>query len=311
MSRFNVEHFMNRYFDLVQQNREIHSRTLAYQNMQDTYMNSMITLMQTQGGHAQGSSMQGSYAHRYQTTGSTRQRNNRFSPSVRTAYFDLGTLFSDVIVRPTRQEIRRATRELQFSEIEEPQNSRCPISQQDFSQNDTVSQIRHCGHIFYPNEINTWWERNVRCPVCRYDIREHRSENTSGSSSRNEPNVDGTEDDETEEAGNEATGNVTMENEAMGGEDDGAHVELNNSTSQSERTTSRRFTTYDNQTSIPRIRTIPRTTFSRTSRAIQPNPDTNISDQEFTSYVNLATQLLNNFSQGDISGSVDILYSIQ
>ena len=89
------------------------------------------------------------------------------------------------------------------------------------------------------------------------------------------------------------------------------HVELNNSTSQSERTTSRRFTTYDNQTSIPRIRTIPRTTFSRTSRAIQPNPDTNISDQEFTSYVNLATQLLNNFSQGDISGSVDILYSIQ
>jgi len=303
---------MNRYFDLVQQNREIHSRTLAYQNMQDTYMNSMITLMQTQGGHAQGS-----HVHRYQTTGSTRQRNNRFSPSVRTAYFDLGTLFSDVIVRPTRQEIRRATRELQFSEIEEPQNSRCPISQQDFSQNDTVSQIRHCGHIFYPNEINTWWERNVRCPVCRHDIREQRTENTSGSFNRNEPNVDGT--DGTEEAGDEstgdeATGDEVMANEAMRGEDDGEdeeHVELNNSTSRPERTTSRRFTPYDNQTSIPRIRTIPRTTFSRTSRSTQSNSNTGISDQEFTSYVNLATQLLNNFSQGDISGGVDILYSIQ
>ena len=265
MSRLNVEHFMERYFDLVQQNREIHNRTLAYQSLQDSYMNTMITLLQTQAN---------------QNTVSSRRRNSRISPSVRTAYFDLGTLFSDVVVRPTQQQITRATREVPFSEIDDPQNTRCPISQQDFSQNDTVTQIRHCGHIFYPDEISTWWERNVRCPVCRHDIREYREE----TSRRNSFN-----------------------------EEEPAHDDLNNSTHQ-ERSMPGTSTNYNNQTTLPRIRTIPRTTFSRNSRSsrtTQQSTDASISDQEFTSYVNLATQLLNNFSQGDLSGGVDILYSIQ
>ena len=84
-----------------------------------------------------------------------------------------------------------------------------------------------------------------------------------------------------------------------------------NNTSLSERTSTRETVNYMNETSIPRIRTVPRTTFSRNSRATQPNPDIGINDQELTSYVNLATQLLNNFSQGDISGDIDILYTIQ
>lgn len=263
MSRLNVEHFMNRYFDLVQQNREIHSRALAYQSMQDTYMNSMITLMQTQV---------------HQNTNHSRRRSTRFSPSVRTAYFDLGTIFNDVIIRPTQQQITRATREVQFNEIDQPQNTRCPISQQDFSQNDTVTQILHCGHIFYPNEINTWWERNVRCPVCRHDIREYREETSqSNLSNEEEPSLNN----------------------------------LNNSTNYQQETISESSTNYNNRTTIPSIRTIPRTTFSRNSRTTQQDTDIGISDQEFTSYVNLATQLLNNFSQGDISGGIDILYSIQ
>lgn len=267
MSRLNVEHFMNRYFDLVQQNREIHNRIMSYQSIQDSYMNTMITLMQTQANN---------------NTERRRQRSNRFAPSVRTAFFDLGSIFSDVAVYPTRQQISHATREVRFSEINEPQNTRCPISQQDFSQNDIVTQIRHCGHLFYPDEINTWWERNVRCPVCRHDIREHQ----------------------------ETTNRRRTVNEESENNIDEANSEVNNST-QPEINTRNVSMNYNNQTTLPRIRTIPRTTFSRNSRTTQPPPDTGISDQELTSYVNLATQLLNNFSQSDLSGGVDILYSIQ
>ena len=262
MSRLNTEHFIERYFDLVQQNREFHNRTLAYQSLQDSYMNTMITLLQTQAN---------------QNTTFSRRRSSHISPNVRTAYFDLGTLFSDVVVRPTQQQISRATREVPFSEIDDPQNSRCPISQQDFSQNDTVTQIRHCGHIFYSDEINTWWERNVRCPVCRHDIREY----------------------------SEVTNQINLSNE-----EESTHDNLNNSTHQ-ERSVPRTSTNYNNQTTLPRIRTIPRTSSSRRSRTTQQFTDVSISDQEFTSYVNLATQLLNNFSQGDISGGIDILYTIQ
>ena len=31
--------------------------------------------------------------------------------------------------------------------------------------------IIQCGHIFCSNELLTWFENNVRCPMCRFDIR--------------------------------------------------------------------------------------------------------------------------------------------
>ena len=29
----------------------------------------------------------------------------------------------------------------------------------------------HCRHIFFPEQFNQWFSNNVRCPVCRHDIR--------------------------------------------------------------------------------------------------------------------------------------------
>tara|TARA_A100001015_G_scaffold153583_1_gene170476 strand:+ start:1998 stop:2822 length:825 start_codon:yes stop_codon:yes gene_type:complete len=274
MSRLNLEHFINRYFDSVEQNREIQSRTLAYQSLQDSYMNTMITLLQGQ-------------ANQNTNTNNSRRRASRFTPSVRTTFFDLGNLFSDVVVRPTTQQISAATRELQFSEIAEPSNTRCPITQQDFNPNDTVTQIRHCGHIFHSQQINRWWQRNVHCPVCRHDIRENQD--TFRRRSVNE------------EPSEESLNNNTTQSEE--------------NTTQSEENTERSSVNYNNETTMPRIRTVPRRTFSRNSRSSQNNvqqtTDAGINDQEFTSYVNLATQLLNNLSQGDVSGGIDILYTIQ
>jgi hypothetical protein len=34
-----------------------------------------------------------------------------------------------------------------------------------------VTVIRHCGHIFNTEQLNTWFRSHCACPVCRYDIR--------------------------------------------------------------------------------------------------------------------------------------------
>ena len=48
-----------------------------------------------------------------------------------------------------------------------------------FNDNDTVTIIRHCGHIFNSDEITTWFHSNCRCPVCRYDIRNFNRNSSS------------------------------------------------------------------------------------------------------------------------------------
>jgi hypothetical protein len=90
--------------------------------------------------------------------------------------------FDPILVYPTISQIENATRRVLYRDIVAPINSSCPISMDNFSDNDTVTIIRHCGHIFNNDELNTWFQSNCRCPVCRYDIR-----NFNNTSSRNNP----------------------------------------------------------------------------------------------------------------------------
>jgi hypothetical protein len=80
----------------------------------------------------------------------------------------------------TNEEIvLRSTRMLTFSDIENPINDRCPISHELFLPEDEVVQIIQCGHIFNNLEINTWFNRNLHCPVCRYNIRDYLFTNSN------------------------------------------------------------------------------------------------------------------------------------
>jgi hypothetical protein len=81
--------------------------------------------------------------------------------------------FEPIEVYPTQTQIEIATRIARFSDILNPTNSSCPISMERFNDNDNVSIIRHCGHIFSTQELNVWFRNNCRCPVCRYDIRNY------------------------------------------------------------------------------------------------------------------------------------------
>ena len=74
-------------------------------------------------------------------------------------------------IHPTPAQIEDATRIVRFGDITNPLNDSCPISLNRFNENDNVSVIRHCNHIFNTTELNSWFLGNCKCPVCRYDIR--------------------------------------------------------------------------------------------------------------------------------------------
>ena len=80
-----------------------------------------------------------------------------------------------VIVRPTRQQLDRATRIVRYGDIQNPLNTQCPISLESFQDASNVVQIIDCRHVFQPSSFNQWFNSNVRCPICRYDIRNYTS----------------------------------------------------------------------------------------------------------------------------------------
>ena len=80
--------------------------------------------------------------------------------------------FQDVVVRPTQEQIENATEQFVFRSSEDQTHTRCPITLEDFQDGDNVTRIRQCGHTFQNAGLSNWFTSNVRCPVCRYDIRE-------------------------------------------------------------------------------------------------------------------------------------------
>ena len=94
--------------------------------------------------------------------------------------------FDPVEVYPTLSQIETATRRVRYCDIISPKNTSCPISLANFTDTDMVTVIRHCGHIFNTDELNTWFRNHCRCPLCRYDIREDNSNASSAFSSENQ-----------------------------------------------------------------------------------------------------------------------------
>jgi len=103
--------------------------------------------------------------------------------------------YSNVPVVATPTQIQNATRVVQFSEIDNPINNSCPITLEPFTNESTVTQILGCNHLFNPESFNSWFETNVRCPVCRYDIRT----NAVDSRRQNEESKEESELEETKE----------------------------------------------------------------------------------------------------------------
>lgn len=105
-------------------------------------------------------------------------------------------LLRDVIIRPTEVQIDNATELIHYSNTIHSSNS-CPISLDQFIEQEEVCVIKHCGHIFKKDSLYEWFRTSVNCPVCRYDIRTYVSainnldvDDATSSSSSSDNNVD-------------------------------------------------------------------------------------------------------------------------
>lgn len=117
-----------------------------------------------------GRSLFRSYLFDYDT-----KHNNRASTSSNTIVINDGgdEDMTPVIVKPTQQQISDATKTYLFKEVKNPISHVCPIDKEIFLENDEVVIINHCRHIFRKHNLDKWFEEHVKCPLCRYDIREY------------------------------------------------------------------------------------------------------------------------------------------
>jgi hypothetical protein len=74
-----------------------------------------------------------------------------------------------VVVRPTEAQINQATT---LTTLEANSTENCAICQDSITAQSEQREINHCHHAFHKGCIDTWFQENVHCPVCRHDIRE-------------------------------------------------------------------------------------------------------------------------------------------
>jgi hypothetical protein len=88
------------------------------------------------------------------------------------------TFLDPVPIIPTALQIQNSTQNFIYSDIVNPISTSCPISLEPFEEGVEICRIKHCRHLFKRSCLMSWFQRNVRCPVCRYDIRDYVEENT-------------------------------------------------------------------------------------------------------------------------------------
>lgn len=79
--------------------------------------------------------------------------------------FALPNNFNDPVpVIPSPEQITAALENIDST------TANCAICQDSISSG--ACRIRQCGHVYHRSCISSWFAVNVRCPVCRHDIRE-------------------------------------------------------------------------------------------------------------------------------------------
>jgi len=106
---------------------------------------------------------------------SLRPNNNQDDLWLANLLLRMGQTQENVIVAPTSQQIEDATEDIVFNEenYDLINETRCPITLEDFQENQTLVRIRRCGHVFSQDSFQNWFRQSVRCPVCRHDIRDN------------------------------------------------------------------------------------------------------------------------------------------
>jgi hypothetical protein len=84
----------------------------------------------------------------------------------------------DVPIVPSLNTIRESSEVLLYSSGTFQYTS-CSICRNDFAENEIIRKLNNCNHIFHMSCIDTWFESNIRCPICRNDLRDNTNTNNS------------------------------------------------------------------------------------------------------------------------------------
>jgi len=98
--------------------------------------------------------------------------------------------------RLTQEQINNSIQTIEYEQ--DMGEERCPITLENFIVGENICRIRHCGHIFKSTGLMQWFQRNVRCPVCRYDVRTYNSRATTELPQVTEPTTTQTPSSETQ-----------------------------------------------------------------------------------------------------------------
>jgi hypothetical protein len=80
---------------------------------------------------------------------------------------------------PTIRQFACATEPLRYDSSLHSVSISCPITLEEFQDNEFICRIKQCRHIFKVQPLQNWFSRNSYCPVCRYDIRTWNESTTS------------------------------------------------------------------------------------------------------------------------------------
>ena len=71
----------------------------------------------------------------------------------------------------TQEQMDEFTENIVYN-IHEPQcvNSTCPITLEDFQEDEELIMLRRCSHAFRPMAIRQWFRTDTRCPLCRQHV---------------------------------------------------------------------------------------------------------------------------------------------
>jgi len=110
-------------------------------------------------------------------------RDNPFRMYYHTQWIPTNPLGTQTPALLTREEIARATLTYGFTEemilrdVSGEITNVCPISLEPLQIGDVICEIRGCRHKFKRPNLMTWLNRNLNCPVCRYNLRTPLNEN--------------------------------------------------------------------------------------------------------------------------------------
>jgi len=169
---------MSNITDLVGEQRARTPRPLRHNNRPHGVTNNNNTSTNTQSAFP-SSRIPMNSVRRHNATINHVEHNNIHDLNNEIVYDTTLHFFDNVPVRPSEIQVSAATTIRRFDTVISPRNSSCPITLCPFSPSTEVMEIDHCGHLFSPDNLNTWFQSNIRCPVCRHDIRTINTDNVA------------------------------------------------------------------------------------------------------------------------------------